>query len=97
MGVICDQYAAVPRAMLEYMAADVPVLVNAEMRAGSRYIGPKAGLVRPPAEFHRGILDILANREEFRPREHLLEHYSRDQVVKTFLSIVDELVHDNTK
>jgi glycosyltransferase involved in cell wall biosynthesis len=92
IGVICDRYDAVPRAMLEYMAADVPVLVNAEMLAGIRYVGPKAGLLIAPSRFHEGIGELLDRLDSFRPREHLLEHYSNDQVTGRFWGIVQELL-----
>ncbi|MDQ7065575.1 MAG: glycosyltransferase family 4 protein, partial [candidate division KSB1 bacterium] len=36
MGVMCSVLDAAPRAILEYMAADVPVLVNRDLWAGSR-------------------------------------------------------------
>lgn len=94
MGVICDKYDAVPRAMLEYMAADVPVLVNAEMQAGSRYVAPKAGLVVSPAQFHEGIIEILDHLERFRPRECLIRDFSRQQVVDKMWRIVSDLMND---
>jgi glycosyltransferase involved in cell wall biosynthesis len=92
MGVICDKYDAVPRAMLEYMAADIPVLVNEDMRVGARYIGPKAGLIRPPERFHEGIAEILEHLARFSPRVYLLENFSRDLVVQKFFGIVTELL-----
>lgn len=92
MGVICDQYDAVPRAMLEYMAADVPVLVNADMRAGSRYVGPRAGLVRSPDQFHEGIIEILENPDRFHPRDYLIENYSQDKVLEKLWTFLCDLV-----
>jgi glycosyltransferase involved in cell wall biosynthesis len=90
VGVMCSREDGAPRALLEYMAADVPVLANAELLAGTRYVGPKAGLVRAPAEFATGITEMLDNLDSYAPRRHLLEHYSRQRVVETFLSILDE-------
>lgn len=92
IGVICDRYDAVPRAMLEYMAADVPVLVNAEMLAGIRYVAPKAGLLIAPSRLDDGVREMLDRLDSFRPREHLLEHYSKDKVTDRFWSIVQELL-----
>jgi glycosyltransferase involved in cell wall biosynthesis len=87
-GVICAREDAAPRALLEYMAADVPVLVNAELLAGARYVGPRAGLVRPPEEFGTGIAELLDSRSRYEPRAHLLERFSRDRVIGTFVRIL---------
>ncbi len=97
IGVMCAERDGAPRVVLEYMAADVPVLVNRELMAGTRYVGRSAGLVRPPEEFHLGIAEILDNYESFSPRRHLLAHYGRDQVVARFLSILEEAGVDITK
>jgi glycosyltransferase involved in cell wall biosynthesis len=92
MGVLCDKYDAVPRAMLEYMAADIPVLVNAEMRAGTRYVAPEAGLVVSPAQFHEGIIEILDHLDRFRAREHLVRSFSRQKAVDRMWKILSDLM-----
>ena len=91
MGVICSEEDAVPRAMLEYMAADIPVMVNSRLRVGTRYVGPKAGLLREAQDFASGIEEILDDPGRFRPREHLLENFSREKVCGRFLSLVEEM------
>jgi len=88
VGVMCATLDAAPRAILEYMAADVPVLVNAELWAGSRYVGPRAGLVKTPEEFHLGLAELLDHREQYSPRAHLLEHYSAAPVLEKFMAIL---------
>lgn len=88
VGVMCATLDAAPRAILEYMAADVPVLVNAELWAGSRYVGPAAGLVKSPEEFHLGLAELLDYRKQYSPRAHLLEHYSAEPVLKKFIAIL---------
>ena len=88
IGVICSREDAAPRALLEYMAADVPVLVNAELLAGARYVGPRAGMMRTPEEFHLGIAELLDSVEQYAPRAHLIEHFSRDRVIETFAGIL---------
>lgn len=90
IGVLCARKDAAPRAILEYMAADVPVLVNAELMAGKRYVGPGAGLVRSPEEFHLGIAGLLDNLEEYEPRAYLLQHYSREKSVERFQRILEQ-------
>ena len=91
IGDMCSERDAVPRALLECMAAGVPVLVNADLRAGTRYVGPKAGLVRSPEEFHLGIAEMLDNIGRFSPREHLLEHFSRDKTVVKFVGLLEQV------
>ena len=88
IGVMCATLDAAPRAILEYLAADVPVLVNAELWAGSRYVGPTAGLVKAPEEFHLGLAALLDNRRNYSPRAHLLQHYSFEPVMAKFLAIL---------
>jgi glycosyltransferase involved in cell wall biosynthesis len=88
VGIIASKRDSAPRAMLEYMASDVPVLVNAELRAGLRYVGPKAGLISPPEEFDRGIAQMLDSLGAYAPRAHFLEHFSREQVVAKFAAIL---------
>ncbi len=88
IGVICAREDAAPRALLEYLAADVPVLVNSELLAGARYVGPRAGLVRAPDDFHRGFVELMDNLDDYAPRAHLLEHFSRERVIEKFVGIL---------
>lgn len=90
IGVICAKRDSAPRAMLEYMAADVPVLCNTGLRAGARYIGERGGLLRDPADFASGIEEILDHPERFSPRAHLLEHFSREQAVARCAALLAE-------
>jgi glycosyltransferase involved in cell wall biosynthesis len=88
IGVMCAKLDAAPRAILEYMAADVPVLANSELLAGARYVGAKAGLVKSPEEFHLGIAEILDNYQNYSPRAYFLEHYSFEKVMAKFAGIL---------
>lgn len=88
IGVMCSREDAAPRALLEYMAADVPVLVNAELLAGARYVGPGAGLVRAPDDFAAGISELLDGLDSYAARAHLLERFSRERVIEQFVSIL---------
>lgn len=96
IGVICSKKDAAPRALLEYMAADVPVLVNSELSAGARYVGAKAGLVRAPEAFHHGIMELLANYRRYAPRAHYLEHFSSEKVVPRFIGILEQAGYGRT-
>ena len=90
IGVMCARKDAAPRAILEYMAAGVPVLVNAELMAGARYVGPGAGLVRGPEDFAAGMAELLDGLDSYAPRAYLLEHHSVDAAVRTFLDILEQ-------
>ncbi len=88
IGVICSREDAAPRALLEYMAVDVPVLVNAELLAGARYVGPRAGLRCEPDKFHAGIAELLDGIDGYAPRAQLLERFSRARVIEKFVAIL---------
>ena len=90
IGVVCSRRDAVPRAILECLAANVPVLVNSKLVAGTRYVGAASGLVRPADEFHRGIEELLDQRQNFDPRREYLANFSADQVVRRFVRILTE-------
>jgi glycosyltransferase involved in cell wall biosynthesis len=90
IGVIASEKDAAPRALLEYLAADVPVLVNALLRAGTRYVGPRAGIVRRPQEWPDAIAELLDSTDRYEPRAHLLEQYSRDHVIDRFVAILEQ-------
>ncbi|MEX0785652.1 MAG: glycosyltransferase, partial [Dehalococcoidia bacterium] len=90
IGVMCSRKDSAPRAVLEYMAADIPVLVSSEMLGGQRYVGAEAGLVRARDEFHTGIAELLDNLDRYRPRDHYLRHFAREQVVDRMTAILRE-------
>lgn len=91
LGVMCSELDAAPRAILEYLAADVPVLVNAKLLAGARYVGSRAGLIKPPEEFHLGLAELLDHLPNYAPRAHLLEHYSFEKAMQKFIGILQEV------
>ena len=90
IGVMCAVLDAAPRAILEYMAAGVPVLVNAKLWAGARYVGPGAGLVKSSEEFHLGMAELLDNYQSYSPRAYYLEHYAFDKVMEKFIGILKD-------
>ena len=90
IGVLPAKLDAAPRAILEYMAADIPVLVNSELLAGARYVGEGAGLVKSPAEFHLGIREVLDNYSNYSPRAFFMEHYSSEKVIPKFIGILEK-------
>lgn len=88
IGVMCAVRDAAPRAILEYMAANVPVLVNAELLAGTRYVVPGTGIVCPPDEFHLGMRELFETYNTCAPRERYLEHFSASRAIAKFIEIL---------
>ncbi len=86
IGVMCSVFDAVPRAILEYMAANVPVLVNAEIMAGTRYVSPQSGLVKAPENFHLGLAELLEHYQDYSPRTYYLEHYAFEKIMERFIA-----------
>jgi glycosyltransferase involved in cell wall biosynthesis len=91
IGAMCSRSDAAPRALLEYMAADVPVLVASDLRAGTRYVTAEAGLIRDPEQLHEGIIEILENYDRFSPRASFLERFNKDAVIRTILAIFEDV------
>jgi glycosyltransferase involved in cell wall biosynthesis len=90
IGVMCSELDAAPRAILEYMAADIPVLVNSELWAGTRYVGLGAGLIKSPEEFQLGLAELVDNFHKYSPRAYYLEHYSFEKVMDRFIGILKQ-------
>jgi glycosyltransferase involved in cell wall biosynthesis len=90
IGVICAREDAAPRALLEYLGANVPALVNRELIAGARYVGKEAGLLWSLEDFAVGICRLLESVDTFSPRAHLLRHYSRELVVQKTWRLLEQ-------
>lgn len=90
IGVMAAEKDAAPRAILEYLAADIPVLVNADLLAGSRYVDERSGAVLPPERLHEGIVRILDNYDSYTPRAAYLERFSKDRVIERFLRVLED-------
>lgn len=93
IGVMCSERDTAPRALLEYLATDIPVVVNARLRAGLQYVGSEAGVVSEPESFHEGIAHVLDNLDSYTPREYLLKHFSARRAVQRFVEIMQEAGH----
>jgi glycosyltransferase involved in cell wall biosynthesis len=88
IGVMAAEKDAAPRVILEYLAADVPAVVNADLRAGCRYVDQRSGIVVAPDRLHEGIRDILDDPDRYSPRSAYLDRFSKNRVIERFISIL---------
>jgi glycosyltransferase involved in cell wall biosynthesis len=75
VGVVPSWWEVAPRALLEYMAADLPVVVNARLKSGLKYVHSGAGLVAEPEEMAHAMWHVLNNRSSFHPRDILIREF----------------------
>lgn len=90
IGVMCSEKDGAPRALLEYLAADLPALAGDQLRGGQRFVTPETGLIRSRKEFHLGIAELLDTRDRYHPRAHFVRHYSFDRVMDRMARILRE-------
>lgn len=74
VGVVAGVDDGCPAILTEYMLAGLPVLANAELCCGLRFITPQTGIAAPPDEFHLGVERILAHQADFDPRPYAIRH-----------------------
>jgi glycosyltransferase involved in cell wall biosynthesis len=88
IGVMAAEKDAAPRVILEYLAANVPIVVNADLRAGARYVDERSGIVAAPDKMHEAIAIVLDNYDSYTPRESYLSRFDRDHVIETFTGVM---------
>ena len=90
VGLMVSEKDAAPRVILEYLAANIPVLVNSELRAGARYVNERSGAVMPPDRLQDSITQILDNYASYSPRAEYLARFSREKVVDRFARVLEK-------
>jgi glycosyltransferase involved in cell wall biosynthesis len=80
------------RAIIEAMLADVPVLVREGLSYGYRYpyINPQTGHFVPEHELEDRLLQVVATKDEYRPREWVLQHMSCGQSTNVLEAAIRE-------
>ena len=76
IGIVAGVNDGCPAVITEYMLAGLPVVANANLRCGTRYITPETGVLAKPETFHEAIGEVLARRDEFTPRTYAMEHWT---------------------
>jgi hypothetical protein len=81
-----------PAAMWECVAADLPIVVNANIRGGRHLVVPGVtGELAAPEDFRDVILHVLANRDRYRPREHFLAHWDTRTMLHRYIAFFRRL------
>jgi glycosyltransferase involved in cell wall biosynthesis len=75
VGIVAGAEDGCPAILTEYMLADVPVLANADLCCGLRFIAPETGWAAPPHAFADGIHRALEECKGIRPRSYAIERW----------------------
>ncbi|MDM9627712.1 glycosyltransferase [Rhizobium sp. S152] len=75
IGVVCGVDDGAPAILTEYMLAGIPVLANNKLACGLQYITRDTGLAVDGALFAQGIVEMLARRSDFSPRQTVCENW----------------------
>jgi glycosyltransferase involved in cell wall biosynthesis len=75
IGFVPNLLDAAPRVILEFMAAGVPVLLNAAILGGRDYITPQTGVLASEVEFPTVIRRILGGELPLDPRAGFLNNF----------------------
>jgi glycosyltransferase involved in cell wall biosynthesis len=69
------------RAIIEAMLADTPVIAREGLTFGYRYpyINEHTGRFVPERDLGRSIVDMIANRERYSPRDWILQHMTAEK------------------
>ena len=97
VGVIASWWEVAPRTMLEYMAADIPVVVNARLKSGLKYLLPDVGVIAEPENMADAMWSVLKNRQRFRPRETLVREFGASALELCARSIFDNMIIAGSK
>jgi len=88
MGVVCGVDDGAPAILTEYMLAGLPVLANAGLCCGLQYICDQTGRTSTEADFHQGILDMLADVSRFSPRETVIANWAWPHSVQRLAGLI---------
>jgi len=81
-----------PAAMWECVAADLPIVVNRNIRGGKHLVVPGVtGEFASENNFYEIMQEVLANRDRYRPREYFLENWDTVQTLEKYLAFFREM------
>lgn len=88
VGVVCGEEDGAPAILTEYMLAGLPVLANSRLTCGLQFITPETGRSAGEDQFSAVLQAMLANLDDFRPRETVLRNWSWPHTAKRFATLV---------
>lgn len=91
IGVVAGVEDGCPGVITEYMLAGLPVLMNAEIRCGSRFLTPETGWLAHARDFPLAIQMALDAYGELDPRSYAIEHWGWKASVRRF----EAMLHDH--
>jgi glycosyltransferase involved in cell wall biosynthesis len=90
IGIAAGADDGCPGVITEYMLAGLPVLMNADICCGLRFLTPETGWTAKPRDFALAIQMALDEAPHRNPRRHALEHWGWGASVRRFESILEE-------
>lgn len=81
-----------PAAMWEALAADLPIVVNEAIAGGRHVVVPgETGEFAAAGQFGEVVRQVLADRETYRPREHLRSRWDTVRTLDGYLDFFKEM------
>ena len=90
IGVVCGVDDGAPAILTEYMLASLPVLANAGLKCGLQFITPATGRTADEDQFSAVLQAMLANLDDFRPRETVLHNWAWPHTAKRLGTLVED-------
>jgi len=75
IGIVAGVNDGCPAILTEYMLAGLPVLINAELCCGQRFITPETGVAASADAFSQAIETLLDTVTSYQPRDYAIAHW----------------------
>ena len=89
IGVVCGRNDGAPAILTEYMLAGLPVLANADLCCGLKYIRPDTGRTASATNFAQAIVDMLADSAIYQPRKAVLDNWAWPHSIKRLAALIE--------
>lgn len=91
-GFVPSLQDASPRVILEYIAAGVPLILNANIFGGRDYITPETGILAREDQMPAAVRQVTSGKQSFNPRRIFDERFSPTQAAKYFGTLLDRAI-----
>lgn len=75
VGIVASVDDGCPAILTEYMLAGLPVLANAQLCCGLRFITPTTGMIAAPDALHTAIETLLDHHADYQPRQYAIDNW----------------------